>query len=62
MIFLTETKCQIRFIYVKFNCEREKVGLKWMELIAIKGGGGGGATLNGKCHFEFPFFKPFKEK
>ena len=24
--FLTETKCKIRFIYVRFNCKRKKVG------------------------------------
>ena len=26
VIFLTETKCKIRFIYVGFNCKRKKVG------------------------------------
>ena len=25
VIFLTETKCKIRFIYVGFNCKRKKV-------------------------------------
>ena len=28
MIFLTETKCEIRFIYVRFNCKRKKGGSK----------------------------------
>ena len=28
MIFLTETKCKIRFIYVGVNCKRKKSGVK----------------------------------
>ena len=53
MIFLTETKWKIRFIYIRFNCKRKKVGLKWMEIMSIKGGRG--PTFNGKFHFKFPF-------
>ena len=33
--------------------EAKKVGLKWMEIMSIKGGRG--PTFNGKFHFEFPF-------
>ena len=39
MILLTETKCKIRFIYVRFNFKRRKWGKKLMEISAIKGGG-----------------------
>ena len=53
MIFLTETKCKIRFIYVRFNCKRKKVDKKWLEIMSIKRGGGGGPTLNGNFHFVF---------
>ena len=28
MIFLTETKCKIRFINIRFNCKRKNVGAK----------------------------------
>ena len=51
MIFLTETKCKIRFTYVGFNCKGKKSGVKkgWS---AIKGGGPNG-------HFKFSFFNPF---
>ena len=40
MIFLTETKCKIRFIYVGFNCKRKKWGKKmsgnlWPKLVEI---------------------------
>ena len=31
MIFLTETKCNIHFIYVRFNCKRKQVGVKKWE-------------------------------
>ena len=41
VIFLTETKCNICFIYVGFNRKRKKWGKKWMEICAIKGGRGG---------------------
>ena len=27
-IFFTETKCKIRFVYVRFNCKRKKWGKK----------------------------------
>ena len=30
VIFLTETKCKIRLIYVRFNCKRKKWGKKWV--------------------------------
>ena len=43
MIYLIETKCKIRFIYVAF-LQMKKVTLR-----------GGGSTPNGKCHFKFPF-------
>ena len=63
MIFLTETKCKIRFIYVGFNCKRQKWGKKCLEIMTIKGGegGAGGLTPNGKKHLKFPFwlFAPF---
>ena len=40
MIFLTETKCKIRFIYVGFNCKRKKSGVKkCLEIMTIRGGG-----------------------
>ena len=39
MIFLTETKCKIRFIYVGFNCKRKKWGKKCLEIMSIEGGG-----------------------
>ena len=56
MIFLTETKCKIRFIYVGFNCKRQKWGKKCLEIMTIKGAGGaGGLTPNGKKHLKFPF-------
>ena len=48
VIFLTETKCKIRIIYVRFNCKRKKWGKKWMEIMSIKRG-------NGKFHLKFPF-------
>ena len=54
MIFLTETKCKIRFIYVGFNCKRQKWGKKCLEIMTIKGGAGG-LTPNGKKHLKFPF-------
>ena len=38
-IFLTETKCKIRLIYVGFNCKRKKWGKKCLEIMTIKGGG-----------------------
>ena len=40
VVFLTETKCKIRFILVRFNCKRERWGKKWMQIGAIKGGEG----------------------
>ena len=40
MIFLTETKCKIRFICVGFNCKRKKGGLKNVcELCPLRGEG-----------------------
>ena len=38
VIFLTETKCKIRFIHLGFNCKRKKWD-KCLEIITIKGGG-----------------------
>ena len=32
MIFLIDTKCKIRFIYVRFNCKRKKWGKKCLEI------------------------------
>ena len=52
MIFLTETKCKIRLIYVRFNCKRKKWGKKWMEILSIKGGG---LMLDGKFYFKLHF-------
>ena len=56
MIFLTETKCKIRFIYVGFNCKRKKWGKKCLEIMTIKGGRAVGLTPNGKKHLKFPFW------
>ena len=40
MIFLTETKGKIRFIYIGFNCKRKKVGVKkCLEIMSIERGG-----------------------
>ena len=61
MIFLTETKCKIRFIYVGFNCKRQKWGKKCLEIMTIKGGSGaGGLTPNGKTilNFHFDYWNP----
>ena len=52
---LTETKCKIRFIYVGFNCKRQKWGKKCLEIMTIKGGRAVGLTPNGKKHLKFPF-------
>ena len=43
VIFLTETKCKI-----SFKIQLQKWGKKWMEISALRGGGG--LTLDGKCH------------
>ena len=37
MIFWTETKCKIRFIYVGFNCKKKKWGKKCLEIMSIGG-------------------------
>ena len=50
MIFLTETKCKNRFIYVRFNCKRKKVGYKNVWIFVPSRGG------NGKYHLKFPFW------
>ena len=57
MTFLTETKCKIRFIYVRFNC-KSVVKNVW-KLCPL--GGTGGPTLNRKIHLKFPFrlLEPF---
>ena len=55
VIFFTETKCKICFIYVGFNCKRKKWGKKRDGNYVHSKGGRGGPTLNGKFHFEFPF-------
>ena len=55
VIFLTETKCKIRFIYVGVICKRKKGGKKGLEIMTIKGGGALVLTPNGKNHFKFPF-------
>ena len=65
MIFLTETKCKIRFIYVGFNCKRQKRGKKCLEIMTIKGGSGaGGLTPNGKTilNFHFNYLHPSLRK
>ena len=49
MIFLTETKCKIRFIYVRFNCKKSGVKNGW-EFVPLRGGGGGGADAILNCH------------
>ena len=50
-IFFTETKCKIRFVYVRFNCKRKKWGKKWMEICAIEGGSD--AMANAILKFQF---------
>ena len=65
MIFL---KFKIRFIYVGVKCKRKKWGKKCLEIMSIKGGGGGegqgGPKPNGKNHLKFPFLllEPFHKK
>ena len=51
MIFLTETKCKIRFIYVGVNCKRKKWGKKMSGNYDHQGG----PTPNGENHLKFPF-------
>ena len=60
MIFLTETKCKIRFIYVGFNCKRQKWGKKCLEIMTIKGGGRGVWRLMEKniLNFHFDYLHP----
>ena len=55
VIFLTETKCKIRFIDVWFNYKIKKYGKTWLEKSAIRGGGGGVWRLiaNVMKHFHF---------
>ena len=58
MIFL---KCKVRFIYVRFNCKRQKWGKKCLELMTIKGGGGRGVwRLMEKTilNFHFDYLHP----
>ena len=45
LIFLTETKCKIRFIYVGFNCKRKKFGKKMSGNYDHLGEGRAGAYL-----------------
>ena len=59
VIFLTETKCKIRFIYVGFNNKRKKSGVKKnLEICAIKGGGVGPLMANAILNFHFDFLTP----
>ena len=46
VIFLTETKCKIRFIYrCRIQLQKKKSGVKkCLEVMTIKGGGGGGGS------------------
>ena len=54
MIFLTGTRCKIRFIHVRFNCKKRQNGVKkWLKKSAIRGDGG--PLPNGKSHETFPF-------
>ena len=53
--FFTETKSEIRFIYVGFNCKIKKWGKKMMDISSSRGGRGG-PTLNGKFIENFHFF------
>ena len=55
-IFLTETKCKIRFIYVGVNCKRKKSGVKnvW-KFVPLRGGEGGGRRLMAKTILDFHF-------
>ena len=58
-LYLTETKCKIRFIYVGFNCKRKKSGVKkCLEICAIKGGGAGPLMANAILNFHFDFPHP----
>ena len=55
VIFLTETKSN-PFHISRIQLQKKKRRMrKWMEIMSIKGEGGGGPTLNGKFHFKFPF-------
>ena len=38
---LTGTRCKIRFIYVRFNCKRQKVGQKMGGKLPLRGSIGG---------------------
>ena len=55
MIILAGTRCKFHFIQVKFSCKRKKWGKNGWKLVTL-GGGGGGLTLNGKCHYKLPCF------
>ena len=59
MIFLTDTKCKIRFIYVGFNCKRKKWGKK-MSGYYDHGGEGGVRGLMEKTilYFHFDYLNP----
>ena len=52
VIFLTDTLCKIRFIYVGFNCKEKKWGKKYLE---IMGGGLGVRRLMEKSILNFHF-------
>ena len=55
VIFLSDTKCKISFIKIRFNRKRKKASVnKWMGISAIKRGGG--LTLNGECHKNISIF------
>ena len=47
------TKCKIRFIYVRFNCKRKKMG-KRMDGKKCHFRGWDGLTPNGRSHGKFP--------
>ena len=58
VIFLTMTKCKIRFINAGLNCKRKKWGKKMSGNFAIKGGGVGRLMANAVLNFHFDFLNP----
>ena len=58
-LYLTETKCKIRFIYVGFNCKRKKWGKKMSGNLCHQGGWGVGPVMaNVILNFHFDYWHP----
>ena len=58
VIFFTETKCKIRFIYARFNCKRKKWGKRTNRKIysAIKRKGGSGSDAEWPMSLKISIF------